>query len=220
VRLHYFAAWSLIRLFSRAYFRWRVLHTDRVPARGPVIVAANHASYLDPPLVGAAVHREMHYLARESLFRHPLSRWILNECNAVPLDREGGGAAGLKAILQRLQTGAGIVLFPEGTRSPDGALQRARSGVGLLIIKTSCSVVPARVFGTWAAFGRHLRIPRPRQVIIKFGEPLDFAPLRTEAAQCARPHLRVLYQEATAHVMKAIAALQAHTEVARFPAHQ
>ena len=126
-----------------------------------MILASNHASYLDPPLVGSGVRRSINYLARENLFRFPVMGWVLRQWQVVPVDRDGGGAAGLRAILDRLLAGGAIILFPEGTRTRDGKLQPARSGIGLTVIKSTALVVPVRVFGTYEAYGRHLWLPAP-----------------------------------------------------------
>ena len=138
----YFLGWAASRCIFAVYFRRRVFHAERVPLQGPVILAANHASFLDPPLVGSSLKRDINYLARESLFRFPVLGSILRWCQAVPVDREGGGAKGLKIILDRLLSGGGIILFPEGTRTRDGKLQPARSGIGLTVIKSNAPVVP------------------------------------------------------------------------------
>src|SRR6266571_2958269 len=174
MNLIYRFAWCLFRVVFVVYFRWRVYHPERVPLKGPVILAANHASFIDPPLVGSGLKREINYLARESLFRFPVAGAVLRAVNSVPVDREGGGAAGLRAILDRLLAGGGIILFPEGTRTRDGKLQPARSGIGLVVIKSTAPVVPVRVFGTYEAFGKHMRFPLPKQLTVKFGEPMDF----------------------------------------------
>src|SRR5207245_4510583 len=138
------------------------------------ILASNHASYLDPFLVGSSVRREINYLARDDLFRFPVIGWALRQWQSVPVNREGGGAKGLKAILERLLAGGAIILFPEGTRARDGNLQPARSGIGLTVIKSTAPVVPVRVFGTFEAYSRYRRIPRPRRVEVKFGLPILF----------------------------------------------
>src|SRR5438552_13130332 len=126
MRFHYWIGWWLARTLFGAYFRTRVYHAERVPATGPVILAANHASFIDPPLVGACVTRELNYLARESLFHYPPLGALLRSVNGVPVDREGNSPAGLKRILDRLRAGGAVLLFPEGTRSPDGHLHGAR----------------------------------------------------------------------------------------------
>ena len=131
----YYVPWILFRAVFSTYFRWRVYEANRVPPTGPVLLAANHASLLDPPLVGATLRRDICYLARENLFRNPLFGAVLRSWNVVPVDRDGGGAAGLRAIMERLQAGNAVIVFPEGTRTQDGALQPARSGIGLLAIK-------------------------------------------------------------------------------------
>ncbi len=209
----YFVGWTFYRSVFRFYFGWRVYNNERVPIKGPVILAANHASFLDPPLVGSGLHRDINYLARKSLFRLPLLGWVLRTVNAVPVDRDGGGAAGLKAIMDRLHDGGAIILFPEGTRSQDGNFQSARSGIGLSVIKSEAPVVPVRVFGTYEAWGRHVKFPRPRRrVIVKYGEPMRFEKLRAEACDCSKMRLKEIYQQVADEIMSAIAGLQPHQD--------
>lgn len=204
----YRIGWLGFRLVFRWYFGWRVYHPERVPMAGPVILASNHASFVDPPLVGAGLPRALNYLARESLFRFPVLGWVLRQWQVVPVDREGGGARGLKAILDRLLAGGAILLFPEGTRSTDGKLQPARSGIGLTVIKSTAPVVPVRVFGTFQAYSRYMRFPRPRPVAVKYGQPLRFEQLRAEARTCTKPRLKEIYQQVANELMTAIAALE------------
>ena len=92
----YFAGWCFFRFFYKTYFRARFYNPERVPLKGPVILACNHASYLDPPLVGSGLRRDINYLAREDLFRFPVVGWVLRNWNSVPVDREGGGAKGVE----------------------------------------------------------------------------------------------------------------------------
>jgi len=217
MNLLYFIVWCVSRFVYATYFHWRAYNPGRVPSQGPVILASNHASYLDPTLVGAALNRAIHYLAREDLFSMPLMGWVLHRLYVVPVDREGGGARGLKAILDRLHAGAAIILFPEGTRTRDGSIQRARAGIGLTVIKSSCPVVPVRVFGTFEAYGRHMRFPQPRRIAVKFGVPMDFSELRAEARVCSKARLKAIYQEAADEIMAAIAKLQPHEDKHEFP---
>jgi len=212
----YFVGWTCFRALYRFYFRWQVFNPERVPLRGPVILASNHASFLDPPLVGAGLHRDINYLARASLFRFPGVGALLRSWNSVPVDRDGSGAAGLKAILNRLLEGGAIILFPEGTRTRDGKLQPARSGIGLTVIKSDAPVVPVRVFGTYEAYGRHMRFPRPRRVAVKYGEPLRFEAIRAEAKICSKARLKEIYQETADQIMAAIAKLEPHEDKAAF----
>src|SRR6185503_3226130 len=191
----YFFGWCFFRALYKIYFRWHVYNPERVPETGPVILAANHTSFIDPPLVGAGLKRDINYLARESLFRFPGIGALLRSWNAVPVDRDGGGAKGLKTILSRLLDGNGIILFPEGTRTLDGKLQPARSGIGLTVIKSTAPVVPVRVFGTFEAYGKNHKFPRPHRVIVKYGRPMNFEILRAEAKTCDKVRLKEIYQQ-------------------------
>jgi 1-acyl-sn-glycerol-3-phosphate acyltransferase len=214
----YFAGWMFFRAVYTFYFGWRVCNPERVPLKGPVILASNHASFLDPPLVGAGVRRGINYLARENLFRFPVLGWILHQWQVVPVDREGGGAKGLKAILDRLLAGGAIILFPEGTRSRDGKLQPARSGIGLTVIKSAAPVVPVRVFGTFEAYNRTMQFPRPgRKVVVKYGTPMLFEASRAEARTCSKKRLKEIYQEVADQIMSAVAGLQPFEDRAQFP---
>jgi 1-acyl-sn-glycerol-3-phosphate acyltransferase len=206
--LPYRCGWHFFRALFALYFRWRVFNPERVPATGPVILAANHASYLDPPLVGAGIRRQINYLARDSIFHVPILATILRSWEVVPVDRDGGTGRGLKEILNRLAEGRAIILFPEGTRSRHGRLNPARSGIGLTVIKSGAPVVPARVFGTHEAFGPHKRLPRPRRLMVKYGQPLLFQALRAEAATASKQRLREIYQQVADEIMSAIARLE------------
>jgi 1-acyl-sn-glycerol-3-phosphate acyltransferase len=208
MNLSYRIGWLMFRALYTVFFRWRVFNAERVPVTGGVILAANHASFIDPPIVGSALHRPINYLARETLFRYPGVGALLRSWNAVPVNRDGGGAAGLKAILDRLLAGGGIILFPEGTRTLDGKLQPARSGVGLTVIKSVAPVVPVRVFGSFEAYGKHVTIPRPVRVMVKFGKPMDFAALRAEAKTCDKARLKAIYQQVADEIMGEIARLE------------
>ncbi|HSH96198.1 MAG TPA: lysophospholipid acyltransferase family protein [Roseimicrobium sp.] len=208
MNLVYRLTWLFSRLMYSTYFRWRVMHPEHVPVTGPVILAPNHASFLDPAMVGCALPREVNYLARESLFRFPGVGWYLRQLHSVPVDRDGGGAAGLRAIMTRLEAGGAVLLFPEGTRTPDGKLQRARSGLGLMVIKTEAPVVPVRIFGTFEAYGRHMKFPMPRRVGVRYGKPMLFAALRAEAKTCSKGRLKEIYQEVADEIMAEIGRLE------------
>ncbi|HEX4350883.1 MAG TPA: lysophospholipid acyltransferase family protein [Verrucomicrobiae bacterium] len=212
MNLSYRIGWTVFRAMYATYFRWRVFNPENVPLQGGVILASNHSSFLDPPLVGSGLRRDINYLARESLFRFPGIGALLRSWNAVPVDRDGGGARGLKAILDRLLAGGAIILFPEGTRSPDGKLQAARSGIGLTVIKSTAPVVPVRVFGTFEAYGRDIKFPRPYCVMVKYGRPMDFGALRAEAKTCDKPRLKEIYQQVADEIMAVIAKLEPKVE--------
>ncbi len=213
----YRLGWMFFRLTFRLYFRWHYYNPERVPQSGPVILASNHASFIDPPLVGSPLPRPLSYLARDTLFEIPVLAGLLRAWHVVPVDREGGGASGLRRTLEALQEGKAVIIFPEGTRSRDGRLQPARSGIGLVVLKSDAPLVPVRVFGTFEAYGRHLRVPRPRPVAVKYGKPLSFETLRAEAQTCGKARLKEIYQEIADQVMGDIARLQPFEDKERFP---
>jgi len=204
----YHCGWLFFRALFSFYFRWRLFNAERVPLAGPVILAPNHCSYIDPPLVGAGVRRQISFLARDNIFHVPILASILRSWEVVPVDRDGGTGRGLKEILHRLEQGGAIILFPEGTRSRHGDLNPARSGIGLTVIKSGAPVVPARVFGTRDAFGPHHRLPRPRRLAVKYGKPMWFQALRAEAANCSKQRLKEIYQQVADEIMAEIARLE------------
>lgn len=208
----YWCGWRSFRLVFAAYFRWRLYNPERVPLTGPVILAPNHASYIDPPLVGSGVHRQISFLARDNIFHVPILASILRSWEVVPVDRDGGTGRGLKQILQRLDQGGAVILFPEGTRSRHGELNPARSGIGLTVIKSGAPVVPVRVFATHEAFGPHHRFPRPRRVAVKYGKPMMLNALRAEAATCPKQRLKEIYQQIADEIMAEIARLEPKTD--------
>jgi 1-acyl-sn-glycerol-3-phosphate acyltransferase len=208
MNVSYRCGWLFFRFVFATYFRCRFIGVEHVPKEGGVILAANHASYLDPPVVGSGLDRDINYLARQSLFRFPLIGRLLVSWNSVPVDRDGGGARGLKNILDRLLGGAGIILFPEGTRSHDGKLQPAQAGIGLVVAKSDAPVIPVHVLGSYEAWGRNQKIPRPKRITVRYGEPMRFEKLRAEARECSKERLKAIYQQIADEIMAAIAALR------------
>lgn len=170
---------------------------------GPVILAANHQSFLDPPLAGSVSDRGIYFLARRSLLNGPILGWLLPKLNVVPVDSEGGkDRTALKALIRILRAGEGTLVFPEGQRTLDGNLQPAQPGLGLVIAKTLAPVVPMRIFGAYEAWPVHEKWPRPRQVTIVVGEPIHFTREDVEAGG------KEVYQALSQRVMDAIAALR------------
>jgi 1-acyl-sn-glycerol-3-phosphate acyltransferase len=164
----------LLEMAHWAFFRGEVIGLGHLPAQGGFLIAANHASFLDPPFVGCHVPAQMAYFARKTLWRGGLATWWLDAVGCIPVDRDGGSdIAAIKHVLRTLQAGRSLVLFPEGTRSPDGNLQTAKAGVGLIACKAKVPVVPARIFGSFEAYGKGTRLPRlGTRVSVVYGRPL------------------------------------------------
>ena len=200
---YYWVCYHLIKLLARIFFRLRVVHRERMINHGPVILAANHQSFLDPPLVGSASNRAIFFLARRSLLDGWFLGWILPKLNVVPVDSESGkDRTALKALIRILRAGEGTLVFPEGQRSPHGKLQPAQPGLGLVIAKTLAPVVPMRIFGAYEAWPIHEKWPRPGRVTVVVGEPIYF----TEADVGAGG--KEGYQRLSQRVMDAIAAIK------------
>ncbi|MGO9971988.1 MAG: 1-acyl-sn-glycerol-3-phosphate acyltransferase [Solirubrobacteraceae bacterium] len=168
----YWLARAFLQPFFHVYFRMSRIGREHIPARGPVIIAANHRSFLDPFVIGTIARRPMYYVAKKELFRHRAMAWMLGALGAFPVDR---GAADLdsvataKALLER---GEIVLIFVEGTRVRPGSLGKPRKGVGRLALETGAPVVPVAVIGT-EAVRRGWRI-RPHKVRIRAGRPLRF----------------------------------------------
>jgi len=189
------------KLIATALFDFRVVHRERIVEEGGVILAMNHQSYLDPPLAGIACRREIHYLARKTLLQWPLLGPIFPKLRVIPVDQERADMSALKTVIKLIRAGECTVVFPEGARTPDGQIQPAQPGLGLVIAKTLAPVVPMRIFGAHEAFPRGGK-PHPFQrITLVVGEPMFFTKddLTGEG--------RDLYQRLSERVLARIAAI-------------
>jgi 1-acyl-sn-glycerol-3-phosphate acyltransferase len=198
----YFTIYHLTRFVARIFFRFRVIHPERVIQEGPVILAMNHESYLDPPFAGIGCRRAIYFLTRKSLLDVPLIGWVLPKLNVIPVDQDGGDRSALKAIIRILRDDHGTLVFPEGSRTLDGNLQPPQPGIGFVIAKTLAPVVPMRIFGAHRALPRGGGKLRFCRITIVVGEPLRFTAADLEG------HGREVYQRLSQRVMDAIAALK------------
>jgi 1-acyl-sn-glycerol-3-phosphate acyltransferase len=198
----YFTVYHLTRLIARVFFRFRIRHPERMIQEGPVILAMNHESYLDPPFAGIGCQRAIYFLARKSLFDVPVLGWILPKLNVIPVDQEGGDRTALKALIRILRANHCALVFPEGSRTLDGNFQPAQPGVGFVIAKTLAPVVPMRIFGAHRALPRGGGKLRFCRITIAIGEPLRFSAAEVEG------YGREVYPRLSQRVMDAIAALK------------
>ena len=197
----YRLGYTISKVVAKLGFRLRTYGRENLIEDGPAILASNHASYLDPPLVGVSCRKDVYFLARKSLFERPIIGPILAQLNTVPVDRDRGDVGAVRAMIKLLKSGNRVLVFPEGTRSKDGNLQPARAGVGLLIAKSLAPVVPVRVFGSYAALPRSGGI-RFVPITVVIGKPLFFT------KQDLGTDERAAYQVLSDRVMAAIAALE------------
>ena len=154
-------------------FRGEVSGLENLPASGGFMVASNHASNLDPFIVGQHLPRQVSFFARKTLWTPGFPAWWLDAVGVIPVDRDGGSdVTAIKRVLGALKAEKIIIMFPEGTRSPDGRLQAAKPGVGLFACRSQVPVVPARVFGSFEAYGRSGKPRLGTPVSVVFGRPL------------------------------------------------
>lgn len=170
--LAYGILWVLVRVIGRLWFHYRVEGT--VPATGGLLVAANHASYLDIPLLGCGMKRRAWYLGRSDLFPIPVVNAVLRSLGWIPIrlgrfDREAFSRA-----IELIRQGKVVVIFPEGGRSRDGRLRPPKAGIGVIVSKTGCPVVPAYLKGTFEVLPTGAWWPRRRPVTVRFGTPIQF----------------------------------------------
>ena len=159
--------------FFLLYFRMSRVGREHLPRSGPLLLAANHRSFLDPFVIGTLVRRPVYYMAKRELFEfHPLIAWLLSGLGAFPVDRGAGDEDAMQTARAILQRGDCVVLFPEGTRVRPGPFGRARRGVGRLALESGAPVAPVAVLGT-EDVRRGWRI-RPRKVRLRVGAPLRF----------------------------------------------
>ena len=202
--LLYSASRSLLNGLVHVACRWEVRGREHVPRTGGLIVATNHISYFDPPFVGIAAVRELHFLAKEELFRPPVFGSLIRAYNSIPIRRGVADLSGLAKAIEVLRSGKALIMFPEGTRSRDGQLRPARPGIGMLAVGTDALIVPCYISGSDRPGGWITRRSRLR---------VWFAPARTwqelAGSQAELPPGRALYQSVGDGVMREIAALRA-----------
>jgi 1-acyl-sn-glycerol-3-phosphate acyltransferase len=202
MNFYYWVGYSLSHLIGRLCFRLRVIHPERMIQTGPVILAMNHQSYLDPPLAGITCDRAIYFLARRTLLNVPVLGRLLPKLNVIPVNQEGVDRSAIKGIIRILRAGNAVLIFPEGSRTLDGSLQPAEPGLGLVIAKTLAPVVPMRIFGAHEALPRGGGGLHFVPITIVIGEPIFFT------AADLDPPGKKLYSGLSDRVMNAISSLR------------
>lgn len=176
--------WSSFTFFTFG-FSYRKAGWHHMPQRGPVLLLSNHFSMFDPVLVGLASRRYLSYLARKNLFEQRGLAPLIRSLNAIPIDRDAG-KDGLVAVLDSLGAGRAVLMFPEGERAHENAVQPLKPGVSLLVKRAACPVVPVGIAGSFGAWSRFTKVPRPSPlflpptdstIAVSVGAPLDGARL-------------------------------------------
>lgn len=201
MRWVYWFGWSLFGSAYRSLFGLKVKGRENLVREGAVLIASNHESYLDPPLIGTLYHDEMFYLARKTLMKGELLKWIYLAWNSIPVDQERPDMTSLKAIIKLLASGKRVLVFPEGERSLDGQIGVAQPGVGLIAVKSNAVIQPIRIEGARAALPRGSGRIRFEQITLHIGKPIR---LTEEELQTAKG--KHGYQHIADRIMDAIKA--------------
>ncbi len=201
----YWVSFWFIRSFYRVLLLGDVAGLKNVPKTGSIILASNHASHLDPPLLGCNILRIVTYFARKTLWKPGIGAGWMDAVGAIPIDRDGeSDIQAMKRTLAALKADSVLTLFPEGTRSPNGELQSAKPGIGLIAAKSQTAIVPCRIFNAHKALPKDASLPNFNLSIhIVYGKPLqpaDYDPGRSAGKE--------RYQRIADNIMSAIAGIK------------
>jgi 1-acyl-sn-glycerol-3-phosphate acyltransferase len=197
----YWVGYAFCKTVAKVAFQYQAFGQENIIEDGPAIMAANHQSYLDPPLVGITCRAELYFLARKTLFENKFVGPILSRVNALPVDLSGADLTAVRTIINLLRQGHRTVIFPEGTRSLTGEIQQARPGIGMIIAKTLAPVVPMRIFGSFEAWPKGGKI-RLSPVMVVVGKPIRFKKEDFVVKS------REVYQKISEQVLTTIAAIE------------
>lgn len=185
------------------YLPLRILGAENIPETGPFVFCSNHASHLDPIVLGySSLYRQVGFMAKEELFRIPVFGSLIRHWGAFPVRRNQRDQAAMEEFARHLHDNKPLVLFPEGTRTLDGQLLPPKKGVGKLLQSARVPVIPAYIGGTFGAFPKHRSFPRPGRLTVRFGPPVPLEDLY------ALPEEKETYRRIAERVMEHVAALR------------
>ncbi|MFY9270645.1 MAG: lysophospholipid acyltransferase family protein [Candidatus Manganitrophaceae bacterium] len=201
--MFYRIAHVVVWILAKILFRLKVIDEIHVPREGGVVVAANHNSYFDIPLLGCALSRRADNMAKSELFRNRFIAFFFRLLGGFPVRRGTIDRRAIDEAVQRLRKGHLLAIYPEGTRSKDGRLQSPKPGIGMIIARSEAKVVPVYIRGTSG-----IRLFQP--VTIIFGKPLDFKGETDESRQPEKEgiHSKALYARISQEIMTQIAVLE------------
>ncbi len=201
MRWVYWLGWMAFGAAFRTLFGLRIEGRENLITEGPVLIASNHQSFLDPPLIGNLYRTEMVFLARKTLFVGPF-KWLYTRWNAIPVDQDRPDMSSLKTIIRRLKEGHRVLVFPEGSRTLDGEIAEAAPGIGLIAAKSGAVIQPVRISGAREALPRGSARIRFARITVSVGPPIRFTPEEIQQATGKEGYKRL-----TARIMAAISAL-------------
>lgn len=169
----YWLFYTLFKCAARAFFSHKVIHREKLVEDGPVLIVANHQSFIDPPFLGIAYEEGVYFFARKTLFKG-IFKWALPLCLAIPIDQENPDAQSLKTIIRLLRSGKRVMVFPEGSRTPDGKIHQGMAGIGLILSKTKVPVQPLRIDGAYEAWPIGASFPKISPITVTVGDLINF----------------------------------------------
>jgi 1-acyl-sn-glycerol-3-phosphate acyltransferase len=175
MRWVYWLGWMSFGAAFRTLFGLRIVGQENLISEGPVLVASNHQSFLDPPLIGNLYQTEMVFLARKTLFVG-FFKWLYPQWNAIPVDQDRPDMASLKTIIRKLKEGERVLVFPEGERTQDGSIGEAAPGIGLIAVKSGAVIQPVRISGARDALPRGSGRVRFARITVSVGPAIRLSP--------------------------------------------
>lgn len=169
---------GICRIITSVLFDLKVYGLKNVPENGGALIIANHASYLDPALIGVQIPRPLSFLAKSELFDVPLFGQLIPRLNAFPVRQGAGDKGAIEETIRRLREGHLLTLFPEGQRTPDGTLQKIQKGVALVVKRAEVPIVPAVIIGAFKAWPKQRLIFTSHPVCVLYGPPLDVSQMK------------------------------------------
>ncbi len=201
----YWATWVVVRLAAMLLFRLKVTGQHHIPKTGGVLIASNHASYLDIPILGCGMPRRASYMGRLDLFSGPVG-WLMRHLGWIPIRRERVDRGGFEEAISRIKAGGAVIIYPEGSRTEDGRLQAGKPGVGMIVAATGCPVIPAYLAGTFDVLPPGAKWIRLRPIRVTYGAPMDFSALVKELD--GESKRKDVYQRISQQIMDRITALE------------
>lgn len=199
--MFYVIVHAVVFFLAKVFFRLRVNGLGHVPRKGPLIIAVNHASHLDIPLIGCTLNRRAYFVGKNDLFDIPVLGRLFRHLGGIPIRRRGIDRRAVMEIKKRLEEGHVLVFYLEGRRTSNGMLQKAKAGVGMIAAMTGVQVVPSYIQGTYHALPKGRKFFRLAPVTITFGLPVDLS-------QWKEPRgTKLDYQAMADHIMQEIATL-------------
>jgi len=193
----YWIAYYFIKTLGVIFSPRTVVGRDNLPKQGGFILASNHLSNLDPFLIGLSLNRRISYMAKDSLFRNRILRFLLYKVEAFPVRRGASDVRAVRETLRRLKRGLPVVMFPEGTRKGTSAQKKAHEGVGFVVTKGDAPVVPVYINGSDRVLPPGKRLPHRARVTITFGKPLSFSKERSysDIVTCIMNEIQTLSEQ-------------------------